>query len=102
MDNNITKEDEWSRRKNNFLTRRKIKKIYILSKSLKLLQDLFTAAWKMETASSNIQRQQKDLMEIIHETLEKEFIEQCPVSWYHYPLEVYQGNNFESVALLWP
>ena len=73
-------------------------KKFILGKSLKVLKDLVTTTWKLEKAATNIQRQQKQLMEIIHKTLQKECVEECSGNWYSCVHEVLQGNNVESVA----
>ena len=47
---------------------------------------------------TNIQRQQKHRMEIIRETLQKDCVEKCSGNWYRCALEIFQGNNVESVA----
>ena len=81
-----------------FAEEKKDLKKFILGKSPKSLQDLITTTWKMEKAATNIQRQQKHLMEIIRETLQKECVDECPGIWYPCALEVLQGNNVESIA----
>ena len=70
--NNIKAEEElMSKAQEQFTEGEKDLKKFILSKSLKVLQDLVTTTWKMEEVTTDIQRQQKHRMEIIRETLEK-------------------------------
>ena len=73
-------------------------KVIIVSKSPKFQKELLTTTWKTEKAASNIQRQQKNRLQIIRETLEREYVEECSGSWYHCTLEVLQGKNLEPVA----
>ena len=66
---------------------------FVLSNSSKVLNELIAKTWKMQTASANLDREQKARMDILREQLSEDCCPGCNKLWLKCAMEVLRNNK---------